>query len=61
MNRDIVAGGIEDAGQVAELVRLSCRMGQGFHFARPMQAEELGRYLDARRALPAAKPTILAV
>ena len=61
MNLDIVAEGIEDAGQVAELVRLNCRMGQGFHFARPMQADELGRYLDAQRAMPAAKPTILAV
>jgi diguanylate cyclase (GGDEF)-like protein len=61
MNLDIVAEGIEDAGQVAELVRLNCRMGQGFHFARPMPAEELGRYLDAQRSLPAAKPTILAV
>ncbi len=61
MNLDIVAEGIEDAGQVAELVRLNCRMGQGFHFARPMPAEELGRYLDAQRSMPAAKPTILAV
>jgi diguanylate cyclase (GGDEF)-like protein len=61
MNLDIVAEGIEDAGQVAELVRLNCRMGQGFHFARPMPAEALGRYLDAQRAMSAAKPTILAV
>jgi diguanylate cyclase (GGDEF)-like protein len=61
MNLDIVAEGIEDAGQVAELVRLNCRMGQGYHFARPMPAEALGSYLDAQRAMPAAKPTILAV
>jgi diguanylate cyclase (GGDEF)-like protein len=61
MNLDIVAEGIEDAGQVTELVRLNCRMGQGFHFARPMPADELGRYLDAQRAMPATKPTILAV
>ena len=61
MNLDIIAEGIEDAGQVAELIRLNCRMGQGFHFARPMPAEELGRYLDAQRAMPATKPTVLAV
>jgi EAL domain-containing protein (putative c-di-GMP-specific phosphodiesterase class I) len=61
MNLDIVAEGIEHPVQVAELVRLQCRMGQGFHFARPLPADELTRYLDAQRGIHVAKPTVLAV
>jgi predicted signal transduction protein with EAL and GGDEF domain len=60
MHLDIVAEGIEDPLQVAELVRLRCRMGQGYHFARPLPAEELGRYLQAQEGIRAARPTILA-
>jgi diguanylate cyclase (GGDEF)-like protein len=58
MNLDIVAEGIEDPLQVAELVRLRCRMGQGFHFAKALPAEELSAYLRAQRGIHAAKPTI---
>lgn len=61
MNLDIVAEGIEDPLQVVELVRLRCRMGQGYHFARPLPAEELGRYLQEQQGLRRARPTILAV
>jgi sensor c-di-GMP phosphodiesterase-like protein len=32
----VVAEGIETPEQVASLVGLGCRLGQGFHFARPM-------------------------
>jgi EAL domain-containing protein (putative c-di-GMP-specific phosphodiesterase class I) len=53
-----VAEGIEDPLQVAELVRLRCRMGQGFHFAKALPAEELSAYLHARRGIHAAKPAI---
>jgi diguanylate cyclase (GGDEF)-like protein len=60
MHLDIVAEGIEDPLQVAELVRLRCRMGQGYHFAKPLPAEELGRYLQAQEGTRAARPTILA-
>jgi EAL domain-containing protein (putative c-di-GMP-specific phosphodiesterase class I) len=38
MNLDMVAEGIEDLLQVAELVRLHCRMGQGFFFAKALPA-----------------------
>ena len=48
MHLDIVAEGIEDPLQVVELLRLHCNMGQGFHFARPLPADELGRYLQAQ-------------
>jgi EAL domain-containing protein (putative c-di-GMP-specific phosphodiesterase class I) len=49
MNLDIVAEGIEDALQVAELVRLRCRMGQGFFLAKGLPAEELSAYLHAQQ------------
>jgi diguanylate cyclase (GGDEF)-like protein len=37
----IVAEGIEEAGQVERLLALGCAYGQGYHFARPMNAREL--------------------
>jgi diguanylate cyclase (GGDEF)-like protein/PAS domain S-box-containing protein len=40
-----VAEGIEHAGQVAALQRVGCRLGQGFHFARPLAAVELEQLL----------------
>jgi diguanylate cyclase (GGDEF)-like protein/PAS domain S-box-containing protein len=40
-----VAEGIEHAGQVAALQRVGCRLGQGFHFARPLAAAELEELL----------------
>ena len=61
MNLDIVAEGIEDPAQVAELVRLHCHLGQGFHLARPMPADELGRYLHALRTRRAVSSTIAAI
>jgi len=45
---DVVAEGIETPDQWAELRRLGCRVGQGFHFARPLPA---GR-IDALLAEP---------
>jgi diguanylate cyclase (GGDEF)-like protein/PAS domain S-box-containing protein len=47
---DVVAEGIETADQWAELRRLGCRYGQGFHFARPMPADGI----DALVARPLA-------
>ncbi len=61
MQLDIVAEGIEDPLQVVELLRLHCSMGQGFHFSRPLPADELSRYLLAQHGIPAAKPSIVAV
>jgi EAL domain-containing protein (putative c-di-GMP-specific phosphodiesterase class I) len=60
MNLDIVAEGIGDPLQVAELVRLHCRVGQGFSFAKALPADALSRYLDAQRGMRAATLTILA-
>jgi EAL domain-containing protein (putative c-di-GMP-specific phosphodiesterase class I) len=38
---EVVAEGIETPQQVSRLVGLGCRLGQGFHFARPMPADAL--------------------
>jgi diguanylate cyclase (GGDEF)-like protein len=53
---DTVAEGIEEQRQAERLVELGCRLGQGYHFARPMDASALAdRLLDAGR-LPLEEP-----
>ncbi len=61
LNLDIVAEGIEHPGQVTELLRLHCRLAQGFHFAKPLTAEALEDYLQSHRGMDAPKPVIVAV
>jgi diguanylate cyclase (GGDEF)-like protein len=41
----VVAEGIEEPAQVKRLLELGCEFGQGFHFARPMPAEQFTREL----------------
>jgi EAL domain-containing protein (putative c-di-GMP-specific phosphodiesterase class I) len=41
-----VAEGIETGAQLAELRAAGCEYGQGFHFARPVPAEQLAAMLD---------------
>ena len=41
----VTAEGVETAEQAAELVRLGCRHGQGYHFARPQPAAEIEHLL----------------
>jgi diguanylate cyclase (GGDEF)-like protein/PAS domain S-box-containing protein len=48
----VVAEGIEDGKQWTSLRDLGCDIGQGFHFARPMDAPDAAEYL--RRLAPAA-------
>ena len=45
---DVVAEGIEDSTQLAELVRLGCSRGQGFHLARPAPPVEVEELLGRR-------------
>ncbi|MET0425764.1 MAG: EAL domain-containing protein [Actinoplanes sp.] len=42
-----VAEGVETAEQAAELHRLGYRFAQGYHFARPMPADEIAAYRPA--------------
>jgi diguanylate cyclase (GGDEF)-like protein len=45
----LVAEGIEQAGQATVLGALGYRLGQGYHYARPMPEEALGRHLREER------------
>jgi len=47
----VVAEGAEDAETVAELLRLDCDEIQGYHFARPMPAEEMPIWLEGSAAV----------
>jgi diguanylate cyclase (GGDEF)-like protein len=40
-----IAEGVEDAAMLASLRNFQCDEAQGYHFARPMPAEEFARYL----------------
>lgn len=42
----VVAEGIEDEATVALLRRLGCEIGQGFHFARPMEMVRFTHWLE---------------
>jgi EAL domain-containing protein (putative c-di-GMP-specific phosphodiesterase class I) len=50
---ETVAEGIEQPSQASSLHNLNCRFGQGFHFARPLDAEAADRYLLAEPAFAA--------
>ena len=49
---DIVAEGIEFAEQWETLRDLGCDLGQGYHFARPMDADATFEFLRSGRATP---------
>ncbi len=53
---DVIAEGIEREDQVDPLSQLGCRLGQGYLFTRPIDAEALDVLLDAR---PAADDTAI--
>jgi predicted signal transduction protein with EAL and GGDEF domain len=46
-----VAEGVETAEQVALLRSWSCQTGQGYHFARPVEPDEIARMLAAAPAV----------
>jgi diguanylate cyclase len=46
----VVAEGIETSGQLARLREIGCTFGQGYHFAHPMPAVRLHRFLRTARA-----------
>ena len=45
LDLEVVAEGIENPAQVAVLRQLGCRLGQGFHYARPLEATQLDELL----------------
>jgi EAL domain-containing protein (putative c-di-GMP-specific phosphodiesterase class I) len=45
---DTVAEGVEMSAQAAALRRMGCEVAQGFHFARPMVADDISRLLLTR-------------
>ena len=47
-----VAEGIERSQQRTALHELGCEMGQGFLFARPLPAEEIGEHVTRPQAIP---------
>jgi EAL domain-containing protein (putative c-di-GMP-specific phosphodiesterase class I) len=46
LNLDTIAEGIEGSEQLNELLSAGCRSGQGYLFARPLQADALEGFLD---------------
>jgi len=47
LEMDVVAEGIETIEQVERLKSLGCRLGQGYYFAKPMNAETISEILVA--------------
>jgi diguanylate cyclase (GGDEF)-like protein len=47
LGRTVIAEGIETEDQLAVLQAMGCDQGQGFHFSRPLPAEEIGARLRA--------------
>jgi EAL domain-containing protein (putative c-di-GMP-specific phosphodiesterase class I) len=45
----VVAEGVESEAQLQFLRRHQCDIGQGYHIARPMPANEFSAFLDARK------------
>jgi diguanylate cyclase (GGDEF)-like protein/PAS domain S-box-containing protein len=56
LGKSVVAEGIEDDEQFAELRRLGCDYGQGFAIARPMRAEDVGTFLLRNLAERGSRP-----
>lgn len=48
----LLAEGIETAQQLVVLRTLGCDLGQGYHFARPLPADDVTRLLDAGHGGP---------
>ena len=50
----VVAEGIEHADQLDRLLRLGCELGQGYYFAKPMNAGAIAELLAGQESLPPA-------
>ncbi|WP_225753800.1 bifunctional diguanylate cyclase/phosphodiesterase [Actinotalea sp. Marseille-Q4924] len=56
----VVAEGVETAGQLTTLRRLGCTRVQGFHLGRPMTGDELAEVLDRSRTAGGAEEWLAA-
>ncbi len=45
LDMKVIAEGVEDEGQLAQLVALDCNMAQGYYFAKPLTPDEAAEYL----------------
>jgi len=52
LNLTTIAEGVENAGMLEQLHIFHCNEAQGFHFARPMPAQEFERFLAGKQNLP---------
>jgi EAL domain-containing protein (putative c-di-GMP-specific phosphodiesterase class I) len=43
---ELVAEGIEEAGQATDLLSMGCELGQGFYFSKPLAGPQMFDYLD---------------
>lgn len=50
----VIAEGVENPAIIDELLRLNCDLAQGYHYARPMPADDLINWL-ARHSLPRSR------
>ena len=46
LHLDVLAEGVENEDQLAQLQAMDCKFGQGYLFAKPMPADEATRYLS---------------
>jgi diguanylate cyclase (GGDEF)-like protein/PAS domain S-box-containing protein len=56
LNLEVIAEGVETAGQLAYLLRQGCDQVQGFLISRPLPAVELAGIMRARTLLPPGSP-----
>ena len=54
LGKSVVAEGIEDPAQLAQLREMGCNLGQGFHLGYPLLAQEVDQLLDTLAAANAA-------
>lgn len=54
MDMQIIAEGIENWSQLAQLQSMDCTLAQGYLFSKPLPADEAGEYLAKRIEIPAA-------
>lgn len=50
LGMNVVAEGIEEEGQLSELIRLGCDSGQGFYLARPLENHDAEQLLANRQS-----------